>query len=213
MFVCLTCNPPPPSATLVQSADTQSSDSLLSPVPHSSLSSQPSSSCPTTTGNLPFEPKVLCYGCSIACHGSHHIVELYQKRNFRCDCQEKYQNCTLFKNQKNIAEKQPENNKHCSESRKVTENDYSKGFQNFMGLFCVCHSTYNDDEEDQQEKMENSYHEKEGQGNPCLAENIKESVSNVMFQCAICEDWFHETCIGKVSLFCIFETFLLSFRC
>lgn len=32
------------------------------------------------------EPTLICYSCSIACHGDHEIVELWFKRNVRCDC-------------------------------------------------------------------------------------------------------------------------------
>ncbi|BFZ58054.1 hypothetical protein PYCC9005_005112 [Savitreella phatthalungensis] len=28
----------------------------------------------------------ICYSCSISCHGEHTLVELFNKRNFRCDC-------------------------------------------------------------------------------------------------------------------------------
>ena len=50
LFSCLTCNPPPISA----------SD--------------------------PFTPAAVCYSCSIACHGEHNLVELFNRRNFTCDC-------------------------------------------------------------------------------------------------------------------------------
>ena len=50
LFSCLTCNPPPVSA----------SD--------------------------PYTPAGVCYACSIACHGEHILVELFNKRNFTCDC-------------------------------------------------------------------------------------------------------------------------------
>lgn len=28
----------------------------------------------------------VCYSCSIACHGEHELVELFNRRNFTCDC-------------------------------------------------------------------------------------------------------------------------------
>jgi len=28
----------------------------------------------------------LCFGCSVRCHGDHDIIELFQKRDFVCDC-------------------------------------------------------------------------------------------------------------------------------
>ena len=33
-----------------------------------------------------FQPAAVCYSCSIACHGEHTLVELFQRRNFTCDC-------------------------------------------------------------------------------------------------------------------------------
>ena len=50
LFSCLTCNPPPQSA----------SD--------------------------PYTPAAVCYSCSISCHGEHTLVELFNRRNFVCDC-------------------------------------------------------------------------------------------------------------------------------
>ena len=34
----------------------------------------------------PFTPAAVCYSCSIACHGEHTLVELFNRRNFTCDC-------------------------------------------------------------------------------------------------------------------------------
>ncbi|KAL9584914.1 MAG: hypothetical protein Q9203_004468 [Teloschistes exilis] len=33
-----------------------------------------------------YTPAGVCYSCSIACHGEHELVELFNKRNFTCDC-------------------------------------------------------------------------------------------------------------------------------
>lgn len=33
-----------------------------------------------------FTPAAVCYSCSIACHGEHTLVELFNRRNFVCDC-------------------------------------------------------------------------------------------------------------------------------
>ncbi|KAJ5886964.1 uncharacterized protein N7473_009638 [Penicillium subrubescens] len=33
-----------------------------------------------------YTPAAVCYSCSIACHGEHTLVELFNKRNFVCDC-------------------------------------------------------------------------------------------------------------------------------
>ncbi|KAG4031940.1 hypothetical protein MFRU_008g02900 [Monilinia fructicola] len=34
----------------------------------------------------PYTPAGVCYSCSIQCHGEHTLVELFNKRNFTCDC-------------------------------------------------------------------------------------------------------------------------------
>ncbi|KAF7874340.1 hypothetical protein EAF04_003012 [Stromatinia cepivora] len=34
----------------------------------------------------PYNHAGLCYSCSIQCHGDHNLVELFNKRNFTCDC-------------------------------------------------------------------------------------------------------------------------------
>ncbi|KAF5874824.1 putative metaphase-anaphase transition protein [Botrytis fragariae] len=34
----------------------------------------------------PYNPAGVCYSCSIQCHGEHNLVELFNKRNFTCDC-------------------------------------------------------------------------------------------------------------------------------
>ncbi|KAL8915030.1 MAG: hypothetical protein Q9171_000470 [Xanthocarpia ochracea] len=33
-----------------------------------------------------YTPAAVCYSCSIACHGEHELVELFNRRNFTCDC-------------------------------------------------------------------------------------------------------------------------------
>lgn len=34
----------------------------------------------------PYNPAGVCYSCSVQCHGEHNLVELFNKRNFTCDC-------------------------------------------------------------------------------------------------------------------------------
>ncbi|KAL8681998.1 MAG: hypothetical protein Q9186_001940 [Xanthomendoza sp. 1 TL-2023] len=48
----------------------------------SCLTCTPPSSSPSTT----YTPAAVCYSCSIACHGEHELVELFNRRNFTCDC-------------------------------------------------------------------------------------------------------------------------------
>ncbi|QLQ79592.1 hypothetical protein HG537_0C02390 [Torulaspora globosa] len=79
----------------------------------------------------------VCYSCSIQCHTSCDIVELFTKRNFTCDCgtdkdQSKSENqqfkCQLRKNREpDVASLQ---------------NVYG---HNFRGLFCSCNQEYDPD--------------------------------------------------------------------
>ncbi|KAI9766008.1 MAG: hypothetical protein M1840_007015 [Geoglossum simile] len=41
---------------------------------------------PTTFPSEPYNAAGICYSCSISCHGEHTLVELFNKRNFVCDC-------------------------------------------------------------------------------------------------------------------------------
>jgi E3 ubiquitin-protein ligase UBR7 len=41
---------------------------------------------PPQSPSDPYTPAAVCYSCSIACHGEHTLVELFNRRNFTCDC-------------------------------------------------------------------------------------------------------------------------------
>ncbi|KAL8931810.1 MAG: hypothetical protein Q9216_007063 [Gyalolechia sp. 2 TL-2023] len=41
---------------------------------------------PPKSSSDPYTPGGVCYSCSIACHGEHELVELFNRRNFTCDC-------------------------------------------------------------------------------------------------------------------------------
>lgn len=66
----------------------------------------------------------VCLACSLKCHLDHEIVELFDKRHFRCDC------CTLEKTKCDLHDKVNEKN---------NENEYN---HNFDGLFCWCNKPY-----------------------------------------------------------------------
>lgn len=81
----------------------------------------------------------VCTACSLSCHDGHEILELWTKRNFRCDCgNSKFGEffCKLD------ASKDVEN----------TENSYN---HNFKGSYCTCCRPYPDpDVEDQLENLQ-----------------------------------------------------------
>ncbi|AGO13320.1 AaceriAFR177Cp [[Ashbya] aceris (nom. inval.)] len=72
----------------------------------------------------------VCYSCSIQCHTECDLVELFEKRQFSCDCG---------------TERQKSTEKACK-LRKNSEADipdYSNRYgQNFKGLFCWCAREY-----------------------------------------------------------------------
>ncbi|KAL6986411.1 RING-type E3 ubiquitin transferase [Sarracenia purpurea var. burkii] len=79
----------------------------------------------------------VCTACSLSCHDGHEIVELWTKRNFRCDCgNSKFGEffCKLF------PKKDIEN----------VENAYN---HNFKGSYCTCGRPYPDPEAEEQVEM------------------------------------------------------------
>lgn len=79
-------------------------------------------------------PRGICAACSIACHTDHEQLELFPKRNFRCDCPTRglEHACTL----------------HTQLEELNTSNTYGR---NFKAEFCRCGRTYN--AESEQETM------------------------------------------------------------
>lgn len=69
----------------------------------------------------------LCYSCSISCHGDHELVELFEKRGFRCDCG------TL-----RVPGVECKIRKEC-DAKVEEDSDYG---QNFWGRFCTCEGMY-----------------------------------------------------------------------
>jgi E3 ubiquitin-protein ligase UBR7 len=80
------------------------------------------------------EERGLCGGCSVSCHGDHQQIELFPKRNFRCDCPTRamHHPCELNGAPKAIG------------NDKLEVNDFNQYNQNYVdgGRFCRCHSHY-----------------------------------------------------------------------
>ncbi|XP_016970688.2 putative E3 ubiquitin-protein ligase UBR7 [Drosophila rhopaloa] len=80
----------------------------------------------------------ICLACSYRCHEHHELVELYTKRNFRCDCPtQRLGKCSLNPQVEGV---QPRNE----------ENLYN---QNFQGLYCKCKRPYPDPDRTVEEVM------------------------------------------------------------
>ncbi|KAJ1822958.1 hypothetical protein LPJ56_000458 [Coemansia sp. RSA 2599] len=75
------------------------------------------------------EPAGMCYSCSIECHSDHDVIELFSKRNFRCDCGTKRLAagcCQLKKHRGALA-------------GVCNKNEYG---HNFWGYYCRCDKKY-----------------------------------------------------------------------
>ncbi|XP_046663572.1 putative E3 ubiquitin-protein ligase UBR7 [Homalodisca vitripennis] len=79
----------------------------------------------------------VCLACSYHCHSDHDLVELYTKRNFRCDCGN-----SLF------------NGKKCTlDPIKSEMNENNSYNQNFRGVYCCCQRPYPDPEDPEDDEM------------------------------------------------------------
>ncbi|KAL8997394.1 MAG: hypothetical protein Q9169_003325 [Polycauliona sp. 2 TL-2023] len=85
-----------------------------------------------------YTPAGVCYSCSIACHGEHELVELFNRRNFTCDCGTTRlpaaSPCTL-RIDPTTGIKGPVHSQPAAEG-----NTYN---QNFRNRFCGCGELYN----------------------------------------------------------------------
>lgn len=79
----------------------------------------------------------ICLACSYHCHEGHELIELYTKRNFRCDCG----NSKFDSKQCNL----------CPD--KITSNEENLYNQNFQGTYCVCSRPYPDPEDPVSDEM------------------------------------------------------------
>ncbi|CAJ2503167.1 Uu.00g105610.m01.CDS01 [Anthostomella pinea] len=117
-----------------------------------------------------YNPAGVCYSCSVQCHGKHELVEIFQKRNFTCDCGTTRftpdQQCTLRID--------PETNtKGGVHSEPADPNN--KYNQNFRNNFCSCSIDYKP-------------REQKGTMFQCLGLGTHETGG-----CG--EDWFHPGCL------------------
>jgi E3 ubiquitin-protein ligase UBR7 len=77
------------------------------------------------------KPGGICLACSYHCHEGHELVELYTKRNFKCDC----------------GNSRFANNKCNLEPNKSAVNDLNSYNHNFRGMYCTCGRPYPDPED------------------------------------------------------------------
>ncbi|KAF1848497.1 uncharacterized protein K460DRAFT_334673 [Cucurbitaria berberidis CBS 394.84] len=89
-----------------------------------------------------YTPAAVCYSCSISCHGEHTLVELFNKRNFICDCGTTRTPdtipCTLRINS-TTGQKGDVTGEEPAETNKYN--------QNFKNRFCGCGEDYDANQE------------------------------------------------------------------
>lgn len=124
---------------------------------------------PPASAAQQYTPAGVCYACSISCHGEHNLVELFNRRNFVCDCgTTRFANnapCTLRSDSATGAR-----GTHSQEPAKT--NTYNQNFQN---KFCACGDEYDADNE-------------KGTMFQCIGLGSVESGG-----CG--EDWYHPECL------------------
>ncbi|TRX97053.1 hypothetical protein FHL15_001847 [Xylaria flabelliformis] len=118
----------------------------------------------------PFSAAGICYSCSVQCHGEHELVEIFQKRNFTCDCGttrfKPDQPCTLRIN--------PDTNTRGNVHSELPDPN-NKYNQNFRNRFCSCCIDYKPQEQ-------------KGTMFQCLGLGTHETGG-----CG--EDWYHPGCL------------------
>jgi E3 ubiquitin-protein ligase UBR7 len=127
-------------------------------------------SCLTCTPEARQNPQVAigcCLACSLNCHDSHELVELYTKRLFRCDCGVKKGSlkCQLdFSKKYHSVAESSSAAAAASSSNTAQPNNRNRYNQNFSGTYCTCNRPYPDEED---------------------------PIEDVMIQCIVCENWYH----------------------
>lgn len=92
---------------------------------------------PPTSASDSWTPAGVCYACSVQCHGEHNLVEIFQKRNFTCDCGTKRIPSTSPCSLRTNVETNTRGGVHSEEPD--VNNKYN---QNFKNRFCGCECDY-----------------------------------------------------------------------
>lgn len=124
---------------------------------------------PPSDADETYTAAAVCYSCSIACHGEHTLVELFNKRNFVCDCgttrMPSTSVCTLREDPKT-------GRKGVHSQEAAPGNKYNHNFRN---RFCGCGEQYDP-------------HTEKGIMFQCLGIGTVETGG-----CG--EDWWHPECL------------------
>ncbi|KAJ5119163.1 hypothetical protein N7448_010870 [Penicillium atrosanguineum] len=122
---------------------------------------------PPSKPNDPYTPAAVCYSCQISCHSEHELVELFNKRNFVCDC-----GTTRLPSPCTLREDPKTGRKIVRSQEAAPGNKYNHNFRN---QFCGCGEQYD-------------AHEEKGTMFQCLGLGTVETGG-----CG--EDWWHPECL------------------
>ncbi|KAK4657423.1 hypothetical protein QC762_212870 [Podospora pseudocomata] len=92
---------------------------------------------PPANSSDPYNAAGVCYACSVQCHGEHTLVEIFNKRNFTCDCGTTRLPSTSPCNLRLNPETNSKGGVHSQEPD--VNNKYN---QNFRNRFCGCECDY-----------------------------------------------------------------------
>ncbi|GEQ68248.1 hypothetical protein JCM33374_g1915 [Metschnikowia sp. JCM 33374] len=146
-------------------------------------------------------PVGVCYSCSIQCHSTHELVELFSKRNFVCDC-----GTCRMQNGSACAIRTRQNHDHTSLSRNQIPRMRSGSVSAGVGSFSSSSSSSRPfsslslPSATDIESSGNSYNQNFA-GKFCSCEQVYNPIqeTQTMHQCylgdACGEDWFHQECI------------------
>lgn len=92
---------------------------------------------PPANPSDPYNAAGVCYACSVQCHGEHTLVEIFNKRNFTCDCGTTRFPATSPCSLRINPETNTKGGVHSEEP-----NPNNKYNQNFRNRFCGCECDY-----------------------------------------------------------------------
>ncbi|KAG5979283.1 hypothetical protein E4U55_005336 [Claviceps digitariae] len=124
----------------------------------------------TLSDSADWKPAGVCYACSVQCHGEHNLVEIFQKRNFTCDC-----GTTRIPKESPCALRLNEQSKTRGDVHSEQPDVNNKYNQNFRNLFCGCECDYDP-------------FQQKGTMYQCLGLGTQEAGG-----CG--EDWYHPGCL------------------
>lgn len=161
----------------------------------------------------------VCFGCSMDCHLYHDVVELFEKRNFRCDCKtRKHGTCHLPSKATHRL-----GTSHVHGTSKDEPVEHGSGLESLqdgqrMGEQNI-HGGKSMVVAQEKEKLGIKENGDVENGGLCMERKVEINDRNqyndnfkglfcwckseykeddVMIQCMLCEDWYHDTCIKKV---------------